>query len=180
MISPIETLFSEHETIISAINISKQANTLIGKNDGLYDKTIRELIKFFRDYADRMHHHKEEEILFPAMADKNEMLGDGVIKEMLENHEDFRSILKNIETNLDNSKYDLARQNLSIYTEALLDHIAVENDEVFQMAESLFNENELDNIYYRFEDYDRESGNSKKQELIAMLGKIEEEITRGA
>jgi hemerythrin-like domain-containing protein len=84
---------------------------------------------------------------------------------MFENHSDFREMIKNIETSLDEKKYPQAQQQLEQYTEALLDHIAVENDEVFQTAESLFSEEELEKIYYRFEDCDRELGNAKKEEL---------------
>lgn len=172
----IETLFAEHGTIMLAIDIANRAATLVGKNDKQYDKAVRQLLDFFKDYADGLHHHKEEEIFFPAMADKNEFLAEGVLKEMLENHEDFRIMINDIRTALDNKDYKHAEHNLKKYTEALLNHIAVENEEVFQMAESLFSEEELNKIYYRFDDFERECGREKKQELIAMLNKIEEEI----
>jgi hemerythrin-like domain-containing protein len=161
----MKVLFDEHETIVNAIDTAQQAKSLIGKDDTAYEKLIRQLIGFFRDYADQYHHFKEEEILFPEMAKRNELLADGVIMEMFENHADFREMIKNIEKSLNEKQYQQAQQQLEKYTEALLDHIAVENDEVFQSAESIFSDEELEKIYFRFEDRDRDLGNAKKEEL---------------
>lgn len=174
MKSPIKVLFDEHEIIISAIDIAKEADKLIATNEVLYEKLIRDLIAFFKVYADQYHHYKEEQILFPEMNKKNELLEDGVIKEMLENHEDFRSLIKGIETLLDKKDYMRAQQQLHIYTEALLDHIAVENDEVFQIAETLFDSAELEKIYFHFDDCDREVGEQNKAELVNQLKEMRE------
>ena len=172
----IKILFEEHEIIVNAIDVVKQASVLIGKNDEQYEKIVRELIFFFRNYADKFHHHKEEEILFPEMQKKNELLADGMIKEMLENHEDFREMVSCIEKYLDEKNYLKAQQQLKSYTEALSDHIAVENDEVFQIAETILDANELQKIYFRFEDCDLESGKDKKQQLVESIENIRKEF----
>lgn len=177
MNNAVRVLFDEHKIILSAIDIAKEAGKLIEKNEIIYERLIRELINFFRVYADQYHHYKEEKILFPEMNKKNELLEDGVIKEMLENHEDFRNLIKSIENFIDNKNYRSAQKQLDMYTEALLDHIAVENDEVFQMAETLFDNNELDRIYFCFEDCDREiqklaSGKVGKIELADQLNEM--------
>lgn len=174
MKDPIKVLFAEHDIIIAAVDIAKEADKLIETNEVGYEKLIRELISFFREYADQYHHNKEEKILFPEMGKRNELLEDGVIKEMLENHEDFRSMIKSIETFLDKKDYTKAQQQLLSYSEALLDHIAVENDEVFQMAESLFDTNELEKIYFHFEDCDREIGMQRKTELEKKLNEMQQ------
>lgn len=161
----IQLLFNEHEIIVNAIDAAKQAKIYVQTNEKQYERIVRELIDFFRNYADNFHHHKEEQILFPAMAKRNELLSGGVLKEMLDNHEEFREQIRNIEKSLDEKNYMQAQQQLEKYTEALLDHIAVENDEVFQMAESLFTAAELEKIYFDFEDADIELGSGKKQEF---------------
>lgn len=172
MNDPIKVLFDEHDIITNVIDAAKGTSALIGTDDDRYEKIIRQLLDFFRNYADKFHHHKEEEILFPEMCKRNELLQSGVIQEMLENHAEFRDMLASIEKFLSEKNYRRVDQQLMIYCEALLDHIAVENDEVFQMAESLFGENELENIYFRFNDCDKEMGESKKDELVRMAGEI--------
>ena len=161
----IQMLFDEHEIIVNAIDAAKQLKPQPGKNDKQYEQNVRDLIDFFRNYADNFHHFKEEQILFPAMKKKNELLEDGILKEMFDNHEEFREMIKSIEKFLDEKNYMRAQQQLVIYTEALLDHIAVENDEVFQMAETLLTEDELKKMLFDFEDADIELGGGKKQEF---------------
>lgn len=126
---------------------------------------MKKFIEFFRNYTDKYHHQKEEEILFPEMSKRNELLEDGVIKEMFENHEDFREMMRNIESEIDNNNVDSAYKLFNEYSEALKDHIAVEDDEVFQMAESLMSDDEMDNIYFRFLDNDRELGDKEKSDM---------------
>lgn len=161
-------LYEEHEIIVNAIDTARQAKSLIGKDDMRYEKTIRQLLLFFRNYADGFHHFKEEEILFPEMCKKNVLLCDGVIHEMLDNHREFRERIKKIENFLDEKLFQKAQKILEEYTEALLDHIAVENEEVFQAAESVFSDAELEKMFFRFEDCDRDLGISGKQELKEM------------
>lgn len=176
MKNPVKVLFDEHEIIQSAIDVAKYAATLIDKNNPEknrdYETLIRGLINFFRVYADEYHHYKEEQILFPEMSKKNELLDDGVLKEMFENHVDFRNMIKSIELFLNNKEYTETQNQLNSYAEALLDHIAVENDEVFQMAESLFEKEELEKIYFRFADCDRELGEANKIKLVNQLNEM--------
>ncbi len=176
MTNATDILYAEHALISKAIDIAKKAATLIDKNNSIYENVIKQLIDFFRKYADGFHHYKEEEILFPEMNKKNELLADGVVKEMFDNHDEFRQMLVSIENKLNKKQFAQAQQALEKYTEALLDHIAVENDEVFQMAESLFSDDELERMKFRFDDCDRELGNSYKQELEESLKELVNEL----
>jgi len=165
----LKLLFDEHEIITQAVAFAKNAKSLIGHNDEEYDVMLRELIRFFRVYADQYHHHKEEEILFPEMQKKNELLADGIIRELFDHHEQFRELLRDIEADIESKRYLEASEKIDEYAEALLEHIAVENEEVFQAAYSLFNDAELENIYCRFIDLDRELGEAKKIEFADLL-----------
>ncbi len=169
MNNSLKTLYDEHAIIQNALEIAKNAKHLIDKNNEEYELIISELIRFFRVYSDQYHHHKEEEILFPEMAKKNELLADGILKEMFENHEYFRKILRAIEADFEEQKYIEASQKIDEYADALLDHIAVENEELFQSAYSLFTDDELENIYYRFMDLDRDLGETKKKDFTDLL-----------
>ena len=172
----LKLLYDEHSIIINAIDVAKESESLIGKDNILYEKTIRTLIDFFRNFADKYHHNKEEMILFPEMEKKNEMLQDGVIKEMFDNHEEFREMIKDIQQNLDAKNFIETQKKLNAYGEALLDHIAVENEEVFQMAESIFDDDELERISFRFLDSDRELGDKRKEELREIADSLSKEI----
>ena len=165
----IEMLYDEHDYIMTAIDNVKGMKPMIAADPDNYKKELSRYIDFFKNYADRFHHYKEEEILFPEMSKKNELLEDGVIKEMLDNHADFRIMIGNITSFNEAGELAKAHAEFEKYAEALLDHIAVENDEVFQMAESLFDESELDKIYFRFKDCDMDLGEEYKKEMEGIL-----------
>lgn len=169
MSNPIEVLYQEHVVIKKALQTVKELKELIDKNQDEYKSEMIRYISFFRKYADGFHHYKEEQILFPEMSKKNEFLAEGVIKEMLENHSDFREMTGNIESLVNSGDYKNAHAAFEKYAEALLDHIAVEDDEVFQMAESVFDDAEIEKIYFRFMDCDKDLGNSDKQKMEAMI-----------
>lgn len=165
MNNPIELLYKEHEIITQAVKSTQALKSLIENDNEAYKNGMRKKIDFFRNYADKYHHAKEEKVLFPEMNKKNEILSDGIIKEMLENHEDFRELLQNIESLIEKNDYFLAHTEFEKYAIALSDHIAVENEEVFQIAETLFEEDELEKIYFKFLDSDSELGDSTKTSL---------------
>ncbi|MEW6467643.1 MAG: hemerythrin domain-containing protein [Bacteroidota bacterium] len=173
----LKPLYDEHDIIVQAAEIARQAGPLALEDGERYASLIRELTGFFRQYADSYHHYKEELILFPEMSRKNELLLGGVVGEMLENHTDFREMLGAVVKFLDRGEHQKARQQLDYYLEALLDHIAVENDEVFPMAETLFSEQELEKLSHRFDDCDRELGTGKKDQWQDLVRKLRKEYT---
>jgi len=167
----VTLLFDEHEIILEAIEIAKGLRDSIEKPEA-YERKTSELISFFREYADKYHHYKEEEVLFPEMIKANELLESGVVKEMLDNHVDFREMIREVESFTNSKNYEQAQNTLEAYVEALSDHIAVENEEVFEIATTLFNEKELENIFFRFKDIDLELGENNKERLREKLGNI--------
>jgi len=165
-------LFHEHAVITEAIDIALHASSLIDGDARNYETTVRNLIQFFRQYADQYHHHKEEIILFPEMEKKNTLLGDGILREMFDQHTEFRDMIHSIESFLDAGEFKDAQQQLEAYCRALLDHIAIENDEVFQIAETIFDDKEMEQIYFRFVDCDRELGMDSKTALRRKLDEL--------
>lgn len=157
----VQVLMHEHQLIKHAIEHTRSTISAVQARDLTID-ALRERIEFFRKYADGYHHYKEEEVLFPTMIDKNEMLEYGVVHEMLQNHEDFRQLLSELEIAVGENDIAAFEDKFTMYAEMMLEHIAVEDDEVFQIAETLLSEDELLTVLYRFEDCDRELGGDEK------------------
>jgi hemerythrin-like domain-containing protein len=173
----LDVLYNEHLIIKSVIEFRDKISTLASKDPARYRDIIIELIVFFRNYADKFHHYKEEKLLFPLMCEKNEMLKDSIIEEMLDNHRDFRMLVKSMESAVESGNYEETNKLLTKYTEMLLDHIAVEDEELFQMAETLIDENELEKMYYDFKDIDAELGLEIKRDFEKMNKKLDSEIS---
>ena len=173
----LDVLYNEHDTIKSVIELREKIGTLALKDASKYKNIIIELIGFFRNYADKYHHYKEEKLLFPLISEKNDMLKDSIIEEMLDNHRDFRNYVKSMESEANSGNYTECNKILSEYTEKLLYHIAAEDEELFQMAETMFDDKELDKMYFDFQDIDIELGLELKRDFEKMKKQLDSEIS---
>lgn len=169
MHNPINTMLHEHEIIQQTEEIIRNLDKTWENDAENYQNTIKTLIEFFREYADGYHHRKEEDVLFPAIKENPDFTLVELVDEFEGHHEDFRDYTNEILEALEEEDYEKSYKELTNYLEDLLDHIGAENDELFIMAETLLDDNELENIYFRFMDIDRELGEERKKELEEMI-----------
>lgn len=170
--NPIDIMLEEHELISSSEEIIQHLDKKWETDKESYKNSVRELITFFREYADGVHHRKEEEVLFPALRECNDFTLEELLDELENHHEDFRDYSKEIEEALDEENFEKSQQNLNEYLNDLLDHIGAENDELFVLAETLLDEDELEKIYFRFKDIEMEIGEAEIEELKNLVRKM--------
>lgn len=170
--NPIQVLMDEHDVIQQLENVIKEMKLQIASNSVGYKENLLKVLDFLKNYSDGYHHFKEEEVLFPAMSEHPDFRLQPILDEMLEHHESFREYASSIRENAESGNYEEAHKILEKYFSELQDHIAVENDELFSMAEHLFDPSELENIYFKFADIDRELGEKRKQDFEKMLREL--------
>jgi hemerythrin-like domain-containing protein len=174
--NPIQTMLDEHDVISSTEKIISQINGLWKHNPDMYKETVSLLITFFREYSDKFHHRKEEDVLFPALKNNPDFVLEEMVDEFNGHHEDFRDSINEIEKALIDKEYEKSYSDLNLYLQDLLDHISAENDELFVLAESLLDEEEMEKIYFLFKDIDRELGEGKKlvlkQTVNSLIGML--------
>ena len=170
--NPMSLLMAEHEVIIGAKGVIEAMNGSWTTSGEVYEQVFLQLINFFRKYSDGFHHRKEEDQLFTELRNHPEFMLQSLIDELEEHHESFRQQVATMEQSLTQKKYALAQSQLSAYFNDLLDHISVEDEELFVMSESLFSENVLERMYFRFKDIDQSLGESSKQELEDSIAKM--------
>ena len=64
---PIEVLMYEHRVIEQVLDCLETMARGVESGNALDAGQARDAIDFFRNYADRCHHGKEEDLLFPAL-----------------------------------------------------------------------------------------------------------------
>ena len=109
MIKPTKLLSDEHKTILKAVEmLEEECNSLKEKN---IDKDFFiKVIDFIRNYADKFHHAKEEDILFKEMCKPNVEMHCNPVEQMLHEHNLGRNFVKNMELSLNkNDKNELVR-----------------------------------------------------------------------
>lgn len=170
----VSLLAHEHEIISEAGKLISLLEELLADDPEEYGRHAGALLAFLKEYGDGYHHFKEEHILFPALTDQHGIVPEAIIGELNEHHENFREYAESAGAALAAGNYAEAHTVLKRYLSELLDHIAIENDELFIMSENLLSEAEHENLYYRMKDADRELGEERKKEwegFSAVLGK---------
>ena len=174
--NPIQLLMDEHEIIGQTEEIIHMLNQFREPSPDKYDRLVRKLIRFFKEYCDKCHHYKEEEVLFMELNDHGAFSQAEILEELLDHHQLFRDKVNKIESVLNNKDLTGVQSLLDEFINELLDHMAVENDELFVMAESVFPEREQEIIYHKFKDIDLEFGLNRKKGLEKLIDEINVEL----
>lgn len=149
-------LEEDHVHILKLIDVMKSV-TYTEKPD---IKHIEEIIVVIRNYADGLHHAKEENLFFPALVTKGFSPVQGPIAVMLHEHNQGRIFVKGIVENLEFYKQGHLQavneiyRNMSGYAELLTNHIARENNILFRLADKSLSQDEQDNLLIQFEKID--------------------------
>jgi hemerythrin-like domain-containing protein len=118
---------------------------------------IEDMIDIIRNFADGLHHAKEENLLFPALGKKGFSQQQGPVAVMLHEHVEGRNFVKGMAENLELFKNGsktavaLLYQNMEGYAELLDSHILKENNILFRMADNALSDSEQKELLKEFE-----------------------------
>jgi hemerythrin-like domain-containing protein len=157
-----DILTNEHRVIEQVLNcleaIVRQARSA-GRLDG---PSAKDAIVFFRNFADRCHHGKEEDRLFPAMVRKGVPNENGPIGVMLLEHEQGRNFVAAMAaatTALERGEKDAAEDfafSAEQYVDLLRAHIHKEDMILFPLADRVMNDEEQSALLQQFELVEKE------------------------
>ena len=160
--NPTEILSSEHRVIEQVLNCL-EAMVRQARLAGRLDRpSAQDAVAFFRNFADRCHHGKEETHLFPALEAKGFPRDGGPTGVMLYEHEQGRAHVRGMEENIEAAAAgDLRALQQFIdhaegYVRLLREHIYKEDHVLFPLA-------------------DRTLGEEDQRGLLAAFGRVEAE-----
>ena len=139
---------------------------------------LKKSIEFIRVFADKCHHAKEEDILFPAMEKAGIPRQGGPIGVMLMEHEMGRNFVKGMAEGLelyekDSTSYAKFVENARGYVKLLSNHIDKEDNILYPMADSRISEKEQDLMCDEFEKVEVERiGKGKHEEFHELLKEL--------
>ena len=153
MNSATNNLENDHIYVIKLTNVMK-AITNSEKPDINH---IESVIDIIRNFADGLHHAKEEDLLFPALEKKGFSSHQGPVAVMLHEHAEGRNYVKGMAANLElfkkgnKASLDLLYHNMLGYAELLDSHITKENNILFRMADNVLSDAEQKYLLKEFE-----------------------------
>lgn len=142
MNSATENLENDHIYILRLTDVMEQ----IAQSDEPDILHIEKVVEIIRNFADGLHHTKEEEHLFPFLGEKGFSATQGPVAVMLHEHEQGRNFVRGIVENISlyrNGDRNAAGEiylNMRGYAGLLRSHISKENNILFRMADRVLSE----------------------------------------
>jgi hemerythrin-like domain-containing protein len=166
--NPLQVLMDEHRVIERAIGALSAYARQVGEGAEHPRADLAELVAFIREYADRHHHGKEEDILFRAMAAQGMPVEAGPLAVMLAEHDQGRAYTQALaklaagEGHWDEkSRQELASAAIG-YAQLLLAHIQKEDGVLYPMASQVIPEEAWEPIATEFEAFETNSANAAR------------------
>jgi len=182
----IQVLMDEHKYILRMLKVIRGLCIHAYKTKEVYYEGFHKGIDFVRNYADKFHHGKEEDILFEVMsAELGPAIKQGPIYGMLAEHDLGRLFIKTLEEALfaaekgnEEAKVDIIA-NAICYTDLLYRHIDKEDNAIFTFANDKLNEAVLAEMDESFE---KAKGPLKSDETegkyVALLEELEAYVAK--
>jgi hemerythrin-like domain-containing protein len=172
---PIEELLQEHDLIRTVLHAARTYAERI-QEEGHYDiRSMTAVVEFSRDFTDRCHHGKEEELFSLLRESRNE---DDLIETLLADHEEIRRLRREMAAALlvtehgENRAILKLMDDLYAYSELLHAHFDREEREFFPRAAHLLDaaqEKKLTELFGRIEAETGEDAHARYLRLIARL-----------
>lgn len=173
---PIGLLMREHRLIEQMVGLAKQELDRISQGSQPNAAFIDAATDFFRTYADRTHHGKEEDILFRDLANKElSQEHRKTIRELLDEHVLARQTVGSlvaakegyIKGNLGSLKeiIDSMRELVRLYPA----HIKKEDKYFFYPCMEYFTRQEQGDMLQEFRDFDQKMIHEKYQKVVNEL-----------
>jgi len=183
MASATRLLRQEHDTILEMIGSLEAIVQRLETSETIGIEALNSLTEFFVLFADRSHHGKEEDLLFPMMERKGVPRSGGPLGCMLAEHDEGRGYIRAMKENAEGcARGDEGARNRWAkaalgYATLLRNHIRKENEILFQIAERILSSDEQAELARQFAEVQREKLDAATESrLIERARKITQEF----
>lgn len=137
----VDTLMAEHRRIETMLFCLKKYVADLAGGKSVEPTDLKKFVDFVKYYSDRLHHLKEEDLLFKAMVDNGFPADEGPIGVMLMDHEEGRGYVRILASYATEPVAPWNAQDLEAMTHAALSfcgllssHIEKEDQVLYPMA----------------------------------------------
>lgn len=168
-----EYLSREHRVIEQMLGVLEAFAEGCRKPAGFDGELARTAVSFVSEYADALHHRKEEDLLFARMRERGFPGEHGPLGVMLAEHDEGRARVAEMRSSLapaDGKRFAAAAFS---YAELLRGHIAKEDQILYRMADEALTEADQRELLAAFERIDAGAAQAVKRhdETAAALGR---------
>jgi len=176
---PTEQLRKEHKAIKLMLDILEKVCERLESGQKVNPEHLDRILEFIKVFADKCHHGKEEDLLFPAMEEAGTPRERGPIGVMLTEHNMGRDYVNGMSEAVAKFKagdekalseiVEYARNYITLLTQ----HIEKEDNILFPMADMHLSEEKQEELLEKFEIVEQEKiGVGKHDEFHKLLNRL--------
>lgn len=172
---PTEQLREEHNVIKLMLKILEAICGKLENEKDISKEHFEKVIEFIKVFADKCHHGKEEDLLFPAMEQAGIPREGGPIGVMLMEHNMGRDYVKGMSESVLSQDFKRFIENARGYIGLLEQHINKEDNILYLMADMHLSEMKQKELIQQFEKVERERiGPGKHEEFHQLIHHLKE------
>jgi len=176
MSDAINLMMEEHQLIKRALHIMRKLSWQVLQSSDVNYRDFDLIIDFIRNFADKHHHMKEEDILFTMMGQElGENISKGPVTGMLIEHDLGRQYISGLEESLarykkgdDEARLDIIANAIS-YTHLLGNHIEREDMILYEFARRSLSDKAKEELNRRCQQVEAEMAKTGLQEKYHRL-----------
>ena len=176
-----QALVNEHRLILRMITLLEHNAPLTAAGTYSNWQFYLDGVDFIRNFADRFHHAKEEDVLFEALVKNGMPRENSPVAAMMMEHDQGRAFVKAMETAareaLDNQtgKEHIIADNALAYAELLRGHIEKEDEILYPLAERLMPESMREDIIAGYDAAEARTANGFADHYETVVAGYEQE-----
>jgi hemerythrin-like domain-containing protein len=168
-----DELKAEHRGIETMLRVLGRLADIAESGRDLDTGDAAGVIEFLRIFADKCHHGKEEDLLFPALEAAGIPRQGGPLEVMLNEHVIGRGFIRGMSQALAGEDMDGFAQSARGYIELLSNHIRKENEVLFKMADQALSAQKQEELLKAFAAMERDHmGEGVHEAFHAMMDRL--------
>lgn len=177
-----QRLKQEHQLILRMLMLLERNTELTAAGSFRDYRFYLDGVDFIRNYADRFHHAKEEDILFEALIENGMPRANSPVAAMLMEHEQGRAFVRGLEEAATRALNGESDQEAAIvanaqgYLELLREHISKEDEILYPLAERVIPEEKRDGIVAGYERAEEMARKGLEEHYRAVVAGYEAEM----
>lgn len=171
-----EDLRTEHEGVLFGLDILEKMADAIRRIGSVDVHDAEEMVNFFRLFADKCHHGKEEGLMFPAMEKAGIPNEGGPIGQMLAEHNQGRQYIAEMKASTEGGTLQAERfaEAATSYIQLMRAHIDKENSVLFPAGDRMLPMDVQQLLLNQFEGFEEEvMGKGTHEKLHKTLHRLE-------
>ena len=166
-------LSEEHKNISTVIEVVSAECDRVESGNQLDKEFFEKTAYFIVNYADKSHHAKEEEILFPELKKDDVQMHCDPVPQMLYEHDEGRLFVEGLSQGVENGDISMVLKNARSYVSLIRDHIYKEDNILYPMADEALDDEAQKSMLAQFDEAEKVFALGARDKCLAIVKEFE-------